>query len=489
MPSGTVKLFKSMQAYEFNPSGMTRGGDAPLAAGAVAMQQSYKISEHDVAVVRTLGQGCSGLVQKVFIPRESRFAAVKKISVLEREKRHQLMNDIKALCNAPNVPGLIRFYGAYHSADKGQIAVVLEYMDGGSLADVLSRVGKIPEGVISGIAARILPALDFMHSHHMVHRDIKPANILMSTDGEPKISDFGISAFIDNTIAQCNTFLGTVTYMSPERIDGKPYSFPADIWAIGLTLLECITGRYPYDASSGTMELMLHLLQEECPLPSEDEMHLSSECRDFIQRCMAKDPMARPTASELLRHPFIVRSVQQPVDLRKFMKCMYSRKEKISDAVSIATARFYNNLAWNWKDSDSIAAFYASNAQLTCEGGKYRGRFTIASQFHSLMKQFAYCSSSVAFHVEECNHQMLNSSEDTVLIQAKVVMLDETPQSVDEGAQRLAIFSDTFIMNVLTLENAMPGTGYVFASQIFRWVVAPQPSKKRGGDSQKCRVQ
>lgn len=99
-----------------------------------------------------MGQGASGLVQKAFLPRESRFAAVKKISVLEREKRHQLMNDIKALCHAPNMPGLIRFYGAYHAADKGQIAVVLEYMDGGSLADVLGKVGGWQAGLGWGFA-------------------------------------------------------------------------------------------------------------------------------------------------------------------------------------------------------------------------------------------------------------------------------------------------------------------------------------------------
>ena len=186
-------------------------------------------------VVRTLGAGASGVVQKAFLPRESRFVAIKKISVLEREKRHQLMNDIKALCNAPLMDGLIRFYGAFHAADRGQIAVVLEYMDGGSLADVVQRVQRMPEPVLAGITAKILPALAYMHARHMVraraarlercpasspmprhapvaptpnarfaqvHRDIKPANVLMSTSGEPKVSDFGISAFMDNTIAQ-----------------------------------------------------------------------------------------------------------------------------------------------------------------------------------------------------------------------------------------------------------------------------------------------
>jgi serine/threonine protein kinase len=81
----------------------------------------------------------------------------------------------------------------------------------------------------------------------------------MSTSGESKVSDFGISRFVDNTVAQCQTFTGTVTYMSPERISGGQYGFPCDIWALGLTLLECATGRYPYNASGGTLELMVQV--------------------------------------------------------------------------------------------------------------------------------------------------------------------------------------------------------------------------------------
>lgn len=562
MPGGALKLFKSMQAYEFNPLGMIRdnggggnGGDAPLAAGVGAMQRSYKISEQDVRVIRTLGQGASALVQKVFIPKESRFAAVKKISILEREKRHQLMNDIKALCNAPNVPGLIRFFGAYHAADKGQIAVALEYMDGGSLADVLAKVGRIPEPILADIAAQIIPPLDFMHSHHMVHRDIKPANILMATNGDAKVSDFGISAFIDNTIAQCHTYLGTVTYMSPERIDGKPYSFPADIWAIGLTLLECATGKYPYDASGGTMALMLQLLEDECPLPPQDDdgdensqinnnslrnskqqqqpCKLSPEFRDFIQRCMYKDPMKRPSAADLMRHPFISR--RKSADVRAFMSCMYDEEEKLADAVTIAATRFYNNLAWNWKDSDSIAAYYAPDAVFTFHGQKYKGRFTIASHFHQMMRQVGQVVTSVVFNIVELSHQPLAGSKDQMVVQTTVeIIADEsgTNSSSSGGSGRemgnlgmgmgmhmgrrgsgngrhgdddgttdgrvLGKFSDTFIMTMSSYDNALPGTGYTFNNQIFRWILALQPPKRRpgmgggmssGSNAQKCRVQ
>ena len=91
--------------------------------------------------------------------------------------------------------------------------------------------------------------------------------------------------------------------MSPERINGQAYSFPADVWALGLTLLECALGRYPYDASGGTMQLMIQLMDDECPLPPEGE--LSPELRDFVAQCMHKDPWQRPSAEQLMEHPFI----------------------------------------------------------------------------------------------------------------------------------------------------------------------------------------
>lgn len=496
-PSGTLKLFKSFQAFEFNPLGMTRNMTAPLATGAAAMQTSYKISEHDVRIVRTLGSGASGVVQKAFLPRESRFVAVKKISVLERDKRHQLMNDIKALCNAPVMDGLIRFFGAYHSADRGQIAVVLEYMDGGSLADVVQRVQRIPEPVLAGITARILPALAYMHSRHMVHRDIKPANILMSTDGQPKVSDFGISAFMDNTIAQCHTFLGTVTYMSPERINGEAYSFPADIWALGLTLLECATGKYPYDASGGTIQLMIQLMEEDCPLPPAGQC--SPELRDFVAQCMRKDPWQRPTAEQLMQHPFITQRGQPPADLRTFMRsCMYDAAEKLEDAVAVLTSRFYNNLSYNWRDSDSIAAYYASDAQLCYCGEKLKGRYTIAKHFHGLMRQVSALG-DIVLVVDRVDHQPLQGSVDTVLIQTRVSVVREAPNSSSGGSgggsladdsEVLGTLADSLCVRIASVDNMLPGSGFQLHSHLCRWLKPIVASTKRGVlGAKQCRVQ
>jgi serine/threonine protein kinase len=451
-------------------------------------------------------------VQKAFWPSKAEFVAIKKISVLEREKRHQLMNDIKALCAVPDVAGLVRFRGAYHCADRGQIAVALEYMDGGSLTDVLERVGRIPENVLAAMTRQVLLGLTWLHAHHTVHRDIKPANILMSTSGEPKVSDFGISAFVDNTLAQCHTFLGTVTYMSPERINGKPYSFPADIWALGLTLLECITGRYPYDATGGTIQLMIQLMEDDPPLPPEGVV--SKAFRDFVRRCMAKDPLQRPTAEELLRHPFITQA--GPVDLRAFMRCMYDPEEKIADGVMVVSARFYNNLALNRAESDVIASFYDAEAVLTTGAAgmpetaarRLRGRYTIAAHWAEVMM---HLGGDASFEMEHQRHSTKSKSSNPKLsvetlnglAATKVSSIDVTMSQrvcvrgkwshVDETAVSLGVYDEVMTVRFSCLDSLQPGAGFTILAHELQWVEPLVPRRTAGGDGSatppKCRQQ
>jgi len=141
--------------------------------------------------------------------------------------------------------------------------IVLEYMDGGSLADVLIATqltgsGAPSELVLGRIAAKTLAGLNYLHrERHQVHRDIKPGNILLNSRGEIKISDFGLSAELDSTKEMCATFIGTHAYMSPERLGGKPYSFASDIWSLGITLIECAIGQFPYTAYNGNNYFVL----------------------------------------------------------------------------------------------------------------------------------------------------------------------------------------------------------------------------------------
>jgi serine/threonine protein kinase len=129
----------------------------------------------------------------------------------------------------------------------GTVNIALEYMDAGSLASILKKVGKIPENFLGMIAFQILSGFNYLHKTKKVtHRDIKPSNILVNTNGVVKIADFGVSGTVENTVDCMTSWVGTVTYMSPERIKGESYYSDTDIWSLGLLMVECVTGRFPY---------------------------------------------------------------------------------------------------------------------------------------------------------------------------------------------------------------------------------------------------
>lgn len=121
-----------------------------------------------------------------------------------------------------------------------------------------AQVGSIPEPELAKITLKVLKGLFMLHKRlHIVHCDIKPANILLDTAGTAKIADFGISRSLETSAAFCQTFKGTATYMSPERINSRPYGFASDIWSLGVCVVECATGEFPYDRSSGYIPLMI----------------------------------------------------------------------------------------------------------------------------------------------------------------------------------------------------------------------------------------
>jgi hypothetical protein len=539
-PTGTLKLHKGLAAYEFNRHGMTRNAvTSPLAAGAAALAQSFRIAEADVEPARELGRGASGVVHKAFWPAAAEWVAVKRVSVLERGQRHQLMNDVKALCAAPDAPGLVRFRGAFHCADRGQVAIALEYMDGGSLADALARVGKIPEPVLATITARVLAGLAHLHARHTVHRDLKPANILLSTAGEAKLSDFGVSAFVDGTLAQCHTFLGTVTYMSPERVDGAAYAFPADVWALGLVLVECVTGKYPYDASKGAMELMVALMEDAAPVPPEGAA--SPALRDLIARCLRKDPAARPTAEELLRLPWVAGAPPRR-ELRAFMRRVaYNAEEKADDAARVAAARLANALRHQWHDANALAEFYAADAALDVAGAaggaapsgraggggadaapaplRLKGRYTIVEHFQALMRGLAAGGADVA--VELSGQARVaraapppaapgeRAAKALVVVTQRVTLRDEARRPGGSGftlrggvsggagaanapAETLGVYDEELTLRLFSLESPAPGAGFAVAAHAVRWVVAPKvarPVRESGLAAPKCRQQ
>lgn len=371
---GTLNLLSRSQEYDINEEGL-QFRKLPLGEAkdiAENREKNYRCASYEMCVFNAIGFGASSVVRKAIHIPTHRILALKKINVFEKDKRQQLLNEIRTLCEARRAHGLVEFYGAFYSPDSGQISIALEYMDGGSLADIVRTKKSIPEPILSLITRKVLQGLHFLHAErHMVHRDIKPANLLLNLNGEPKITDFGISAGLDNSIAMCATFVGTVTYMSPERINNQYYSFPADIWSLGLTLLECATGIFPYNANKGPVNLMLQVMEDPSPTPPADKF--SPEFRDFVDSCLLKDSNQRPTAEQLLAHPFVLKYENTDVDLPSFVHSVFDPTERLKDLSDMLTVHYYMLFDGSDKLWEHMETFYTEKSTLTFSEQTYKG--------------------------------------------------------------------------------------------------------------------
>ncbi|KAH1116885.1 hypothetical protein GYH30_046318 [Glycine max] len=277
----------------------------------------------DIDVIKVVGKGNGGVVQLVQHKWTSQFFALKVIQMnIEESMRKQITQELKINQQA-QCPYVVVCYQSFY--ENGVISIILEYMDGGSLADLLKKVKTIPESYLAAICKQVLKGLVYLHhERHIIHRDLKPSNLLINHIGEVKITDFGVSAIMESTSGQANTFIGTCNYMSPERINGSQegYNFKSDIWSLGLILLECALGRFPYAPpdQSETWESIYELIEAivEKPPPSPPSEQFSTEFCSFISACLQKDPKDRLSAQELMAHPFVNMYDDLEVDLSAY---------------------------------------------------------------------------------------------------------------------------------------------------------------------------
>ena len=290
----------------------------------------------DLEGIGVLGCGSSGVVRKVRHRITGAVLAMKVIqmNVQDDQVRKQINRELRALYEASS-PHVIKYHQAF--LESGAITIVMEYMDGGSLSDVAAAHAAlaaqqsppappgIPERELSAIASQVLLGLQYLHKvKRVMHRDIKPSNLLLDRSGRVKITDFGVSGQLANSVSKCVSWVGTITYMSPERISGDKYGYDSDIWSFGLSLVECALGRFPYPDQSqahgqgqgqgqpkeeGVRRLsfwdLLHYIVENPPPKIPD--HFSAEFRDFVSGCLQKAPDKRPKIGQLLAHPFITK--------------------------------------------------------------------------------------------------------------------------------------------------------------------------------------
>ncbi|KAL2945206.1 Mitogen-activated protein kinase kinase 2 [Bienertia sinuspersici] len=163
---------------------------------------------------------------------------------IEETARKQTARELK-INQSLECPYVVACYQCVYQNEA--FSIILEFMDGGSLLDLLKKVKTIPEEYLSAICKQVVRGLCYLHREkHIIHRDLKPSNLLINHRGEVKITDFGVSAMVASTSAQANTKIGTCYYMAPERFIEETYGAKSDIWSFGLVVLECATGQFPY---------------------------------------------------------------------------------------------------------------------------------------------------------------------------------------------------------------------------------------------------
>ncbi|XP_068745097.1 dual specificity mitogen-activated protein kinase kinase 5-like isoform X1 [Montipora capricornis] len=277
-----------------------------------------QVSHTDIQHLDILGHGNGGTVYRALHTKTNRIIAVKVIPLdVTPAVQKQIISELEILFQCSST-FIIEFYGAFFVENR--ISICTEYMDGGSL-DVY---GSIPEPVLGRIAVSVVKGLLYLWELKIMHRDVKPSNILVSTRGQVKLCDFGVSRQLVNSIA--TTYVGTHAYMAPERILGDEYNIQSELWSLGVSLLEMALGRFPYPTEKrGSAETFLPIALLQCIVhenpPCLPEDKFSPAFVNFVSQCMQKSPPARLTPEAVLTHPFIAANDDGNVDMISMWVC------------------------------------------------------------------------------------------------------------------------------------------------------------------------
>eukprot|EP00291_Cryptomonas_curvata_P004186 CAMPEP_0172176288 /NCGR_PEP_ID=MMETSP1050-20130122/14714_1 /TAXON_ID=233186 /ORGANISM="Cryptomonas curvata, Strain CCAP979/52" /LENGTH=291 /DNA_ID=CAMNT_0012848513 /DNA_START=224 /DNA_END=1102 /DNA_ORIENTATION=+ len=257
-----------------------------------------------------IGRGGAGNVIKATDPSTGRVVAMKAVPLnIRPEHSVDFLKKLRDLYSSRH-PNVTAFHGAAYDAGRSEMVIAFEFMDQRSLKDVILRTPtrQIPEEIMGDCAGQIVAGLHYLHDkRRIIHRDIKPSNILLNSRGQFKLADFGMSREV-GTMDAGNTWVGTSSYMSPERVGGETYSFNSDIWSLGVVVLESCTGRSPYEGTT-QYDILDRIVDGDPPaLPAT----FSNQAIDFVHLCTKKLPSERPHSGFFLEHPYVKMNANAP---------------------------------------------------------------------------------------------------------------------------------------------------------------------------------
>ncbi|XP_030341350.1 serine/threonine-protein kinase 36 isoform X2 [Strigops habroptila] len=249
-------------------------------------------------VLEMIGEGSFGRVYKGRRKHSAQVVALKFIPKVGRSEKElkNLQREIEIMRGLHH-PNIIQMLDSFET-DK-EVVVVTDYAEG-ELFQILEDDRTLPEDQVQAIAAQLVSALYYLHSHRILHRDMKPQNILLGKDGVVKLCDFGFARAMSIHTMVLTSIKGTPLYMSPELVEERPYDHTADLWSVGCILYELFVGTPPFYTSS-IFQLVSLIVNDPVKWP----VAMSPVFKSFLQGLLMKDPRQRLSWPELLSHPFI----------------------------------------------------------------------------------------------------------------------------------------------------------------------------------------
>jgi len=257
----------------------------------------------DLKLCEKLGAGVSSTVFRcVHLPSGKEFA----LKSLQYDDQVDKLKLVVAELHALHVlrhPNVVNLFSAFHQ-DK-HIHILMSLVDGGSLNDFIKYCPSVPEDALGRIAWHALQGLLFLRKNHYLHRDLKPSNILISRQCEVMIADFGLARQLRDTRDMTTSFLGSLCYMSPERIHHESYGLKSDVWSLGVIIYQCVLGRFPFGGPRVAFWDLTHTSQEEVHI--EVPSNYSREVTDFISCCLQFNVENRHSVEQLITHSWVQR--------------------------------------------------------------------------------------------------------------------------------------------------------------------------------------
>ncbi|KAI7897409.1 kinase-like domain-containing protein, partial [Mucor mucedo] len=245
-----------------------------------------------------IGKGQFGSVYRTLDLSTGEVVAVKRVKLENDDLYQEIIKEVNILKTLTHT-NVVKYIGFIPT--KQYLNIVLEYAENGSLMSTLKAFGAFPEKLVASFCIKILRGLEYLHDNEVVHCDLKAANILTTKTGDVKLTDFGVSLNLKIKAVDADSISGTPNWMAPEVIELKGATTKSDIWSLGCTLVELVTGKPPY-GDLLAMSAMFRIVEDEYPPLPES---ISQDMKDFLLCCFQKDPNQRSSSKELQQHEWI----------------------------------------------------------------------------------------------------------------------------------------------------------------------------------------